>query len=246
LVRANPSMPRSCTLVLMWGVVSGKRILSYGVVNRDFLNALRRGRQWNRQEVDNQPARVLAVSCCQRPLPSRSRRCRSWLCPLAACRLSAIYNIAADKMGTVVEAEPNPPLTGPTCMMSVKFPSCEHALPRVFRFEYEFVQTALTKEEIRLLQQLREKDRTISGNKLRQGLRRLIDAGFVIEKSLNISNTVYSITETVRAVLAAAVAPGRSVDHYAPRRCRNPPSTFTWSRYADFFRKLRWQRRAMG
>jgi hypothetical protein len=34
--------------------------------------------------------RVLAVSCCQRPLPSRSRRCRSWLCPLAACRLAAI------------------------------------------------------------------------------------------------------------------------------------------------------------
>ena len=47
MVRANPSMPRSCTLVLMWDVVSGKRIPSYGVVNRDYLNALRRGRQWN-------------------------------------------------------------------------------------------------------------------------------------------------------------------------------------------------------
>ena len=47
-------------------------------------------RQWNRREVDDQPARVLAVSCGQRPLPSRSRRCCSWLCPLAACRLAAI------------------------------------------------------------------------------------------------------------------------------------------------------------
>ena len=46
--------------------------------------------EWNRREVDDQPARVLAVSCCRRPLPSRSRRCRSWLCPLAACRLAAI------------------------------------------------------------------------------------------------------------------------------------------------------------
>jgi hypothetical protein len=73
LVRANPSMPRSCTLVLTWGVVSGKRIPSYGVVNRDYLNALRRGRQWNRQEVDDQPARVLAVSCCQRPAEQVNR-----------------------------------------------------------------------------------------------------------------------------------------------------------------------------
>src|SRR4051794_4570129 len=32
-------------------------------------------RQWNRREVDGQPARFLAVSCCRRPLPSRSRRC---------------------------------------------------------------------------------------------------------------------------------------------------------------------------
>jgi transcriptional regulator with XRE-family HTH domain len=104
-------------------------------------------------------------------------------------RVRFSYNIAADEMGTVVEVEPHPPLTGPTCMMSVKFPSCEHALPRVFRFEYELVQAALTKEEIRLLQQLREKDRAISGNKLRQGLRRLIDAGFVIEQSLNITQS---------------------------------------------------------
>src|SRR5208337_1663345 len=43
-------------------------------------------RQGNRREADDQPA----VSRCQRPLPSRSRRCCSRLCPLAACRLAAV------------------------------------------------------------------------------------------------------------------------------------------------------------
>ena len=47
-------------------------------------------RQWNGREVDDEPARVLALSCCQRPLPNRSRRCHSSLCPLAACGLAAI------------------------------------------------------------------------------------------------------------------------------------------------------------
>ena len=48
---------------------------------------LRRG---NGREADDQPACVLALPRCRRPLPSRSRRCRSRLCPLAACRLAAI------------------------------------------------------------------------------------------------------------------------------------------------------------
>jgi hypothetical protein len=113
------------------------------------------------------------------------------------------YNIAADEVGTVVEVEPHPPLMGPTYMMSVKFPSCEHALPRVFRFEYELVQPALTTDEISLLRQLEKKDRTISGNKSRHGLRRLIDAGYVVEQSLNVSDTIYSITEAGLAALAA-------------------------------------------
>jgi transcriptional regulator with XRE-family HTH domain len=117
------------------------------------------------------------------------------------------YNIAADEVGTVVEVEPHPPLMGPTYMISVKFPSCERPLPRVFRFEYELVQTALTTEEISLLHQLQDKDCTISGNKPRQGLRRLIDGGYVVEMSLNISDTIYSITETGQAALAARNPP---------------------------------------
>jgi hypothetical protein len=73
----------------------------------------------------------------------------------------------------------------------------------VFRFEYELVQAALTEDEISLLGQLREKDRTISGNRSRKGLRRLIDAGYVVERSLNLSDTIYSITEPGRAALTA-------------------------------------------
>jgi transcriptional regulator with XRE-family HTH domain len=114
------------------------------------------------------------------------------------------YNIAADEVGTVIEVEPHPPMMGPTYMMSVKFPSCEHPLPRVFRFEYELVHAVFTTEEISLLQQLQRKDRMISGNKSRQGMRRLIDAGYVVEQPLNLSDTIYSLTKTGRAALAAA------------------------------------------
>jgi len=48
---------------------------------------LRRG---NDREADDQPACVLALPGCRRPLPSGSRRCRSRLCPLAARRPAAI------------------------------------------------------------------------------------------------------------------------------------------------------------
>ncbi len=121
-------------------------------------------------------------------------------------RVRYSYNIPADEIGTVVEVEGHPPRTGPTYMMSVKFPSHEHALPFVFRFEYELVQPALTKDEIDLLCQLQEKHRTISGNKSHQGLRRLIEAGFVVEQPLNLSDTIFSLTDRGRAALTSLVA----------------------------------------
>jgi transcriptional regulator with XRE-family HTH domain len=121
-------------------------------------------------------------------------------------RVRYSYNIPADEIGIVVEVEPHPPMTGPTYRMSVRFPSCEHVLPGVFRFEYELVQAALTTEEVALLGQLQEKDRTISGNKSRQGLRRVVEAGFVIERCLNLSDTVYSLTERGRAALDSLAA----------------------------------------
>jgi transcriptional regulator with XRE-family HTH domain len=122
----------------------------------------------------------------------------------AETRVRFSFNIAANEIGTVVEVEPHPPQTGPTYRMMVKFSSREDALPYVFRFEYELVQAALTTEEINLLRKLDKRDRTISGNKSRQGLHRLVNIGHVNEQSLNMSDTVYSITDTGRAALAAA------------------------------------------
>jgi transcriptional regulator with XRE-family HTH domain len=121
-------------------------------------------------------------------------------------RVRYSYDIPADEIGIVVDVEPHPPMTGPTYRMSVKFPSCERVVPGVFRFEYELIQAALTADEITLLRQLQERDRTISGNRSRQGLRRVVEAGFVIEQSLNLSDTIYSLTERGRAALAGLVA----------------------------------------
>jgi transcriptional regulator with XRE-family HTH domain len=113
------------------------------------------------------------------------------------------YNIPAHEVGTVVEVEQHPPQTGPTYRMMVKFPSYEHALPYVFRFEYQLVQAAaLTDEEIALLRQLNQEERTISGNKPRKGLDRLVSVGYVTVRSLNVSATLYSITDAGRAILA--------------------------------------------
>ena len=53
----------------------------------------------------------------------------------------------------------------------------------------------LTDEELRLLKELVEKPQTISGNRTREGLRRLIEAGYVDEISLNLSDTCYAITD---------------------------------------------------
>jgi len=50
------------------------------------------------------------------------------------------FDIAADELGTVVEVEPHPPMTGPTYRMDVQFARVR--IPGVFRFEYELVKAA--------------------------------------------------------------------------------------------------------
>ncbi len=63
----------------------------------------------------------------------------------------------------------------------------------------------LTIDEIALLQELVERGEChISGNKSRQGLSRLVEAGYVNEESLNLSVTSYTITGTGRAAFQAA------------------------------------------
>jgi hypothetical protein len=58
----------------------------------------------------------------------------------------------------------------------------------------------LTREELGFLRQLEQGERTISGNKDRRGLGRLIEAEYVKERALNISDTIYTITPLGRAV----------------------------------------------
>jgi len=65
--------------------------------------------------------------------------------------------------------------------------------------------SVLTEQEIRLLQELEKGEQTISGNRDRQGLRRLVEAGYVIEQITNISDTIYTITALGRAALRAAI-----------------------------------------
>jgi hypothetical protein len=60
----------------------------------------------------------------------------------------------------------------------------------------------LTLQEVGLLEELAAQDRTISGAKSRSGLDRLVEAGFVTEQALNISDTIYSITAAGREALA--------------------------------------------
>jgi hypothetical protein len=51
-----------------------------------------------------------------------------------------------------------------------------------------------TDEELRLLSELTRGEQTISGNRDRSGLRRLVAAGYVTETSLNLSVTSYVLT----------------------------------------------------
>ncbi len=52
-----------------------------------------------------------------------------------------------------------------------------------------------------LLQQLGQSSRTISGNQDRSIMRPLLEAGYVVEQAANMSDTVYTITESGRAAL---------------------------------------------
>lgn len=64
----------------------------------------------------------------------------------------------------------------------------------------------LTQEEIGLLRQLEEGPRTLSGNKQRGGMKRLVTAGWVTERALNISDAEYTITDAGRATLTHEVS----------------------------------------
>jgi transcriptional regulator with XRE-family HTH domain len=108
--------------------------------------------------------------------------------------------IVADERGVVVGVEEHPPLTGPTYRMWVRFAQAQ--VPGIFRYEYELVHTKFTDEEIALLEQLAQRDQTISGNKPRAGLARLTKFGYVTEESLNVSDTLYRLTNIGRAILA--------------------------------------------
>ncbi len=66
----------------------------------------------------------------------------------------------------------------------------------------------LTEEEIGLLKDLEKRDRQILGNKPRQGLSRLVTAGYVTVWSLNVSDTSYSITDAGKIALQDALAGG--------------------------------------
>jgi hypothetical protein len=64
----------------------------------------------------------------------------------------------------------------------------------------------LTDEEVRLLRELVEAggDQTISGNRRRDGLARLVDLGFVTVQAINLSTVLYSITGEGREAAALA------------------------------------------
>ena len=62
----------------------------------------------------------------------------------------------------------------------------------------------LTYDEMRLLRELKNGDRTISGNKPHGGLDRLVKEGYVRAHSLNVSEVRYSITAKGAAALHEA------------------------------------------
>ena len=62
----------------------------------------------------------------------------------------------------------------------------------------------LTYDEMRLLRELKNGDRTISGNKPHGGFDRLVKEGYVRAHSLNVSEVLYSITAKGAAALHEA------------------------------------------
>jgi hypothetical protein len=69
----------------------------------------------------------------------------------------------------------------------------------------------LTEDEIALMRELIETgERQISNNKPRQGLDRIVKAGYVTAESLNPSVTTHTITDAGRAAFHAATMTGIS------------------------------------
>lgn len=64
----------------------------------------------------------------------------------------------------------------------------------------------LNQDEISLLKQASQGPQAISGNQNRDGVKRLIEAGWLTERSLNASVTEYAITQAGRAVLTHQVS----------------------------------------
>ena len=60
----------------------------------------------------------------------------------------------------------------------------------------------ITTEELVLLSGLFLSKRTISGNKRRDGMKRLVDEGYATEQSISIDSVMYTITDHGRAKLA--------------------------------------------
>ena len=56
-------------------------------------------------------------------------------------------------------------------------------------------------DELQLLRQLERGDQTISDNKSRGGLNRLVDEGYVMRRLINPSQTVHSITAKGRSAV---------------------------------------------
>jgi hypothetical protein len=64
----------------------------------------------------------------------------------------------------------------------------------------------LSQDEIRLLRHASEGVQTIAGNERRDGLKRLVEAGWLTERSLNLSVTEYAITDAGRSFLSKQVS----------------------------------------
>jgi hypothetical protein len=59
----------------------------------------------------------------------------------------------------------------------------------------------LTDEETQLLQQLKERERVVSGPHRPRSIQRLVDLGYVHEERLNIQDLRFTITDAGRAAL---------------------------------------------
>ena len=89
-VRSHHRALRSRCRPLDEGAWSGPDRLGSGRCSQLLHGSREQVQEWNRREVDDQPASIPAVPGCRRPLPDRSRQHRSYLRQLAACRHAAV------------------------------------------------------------------------------------------------------------------------------------------------------------